>query len=245
MARIAVLFSMIAIATGLAGCQSLEQVRAPLPQPNFAGPFVEPPTRTALVIPPAPTGKLPGPVQQIKAPPGWTPLATAEKRQWKWIVIHHSATPTGGMRAFDKAHRAKGWDELGYHFVIGNGTDTADGLVEVGGRWPVQKHGAHAKTPDNEYNDHGIGICLVGNFDETRPSAKQVASLSKLIAFLADRYRVSDSRIIGHSMTGKKTDCPGTNMDIKQILRLVARQRSSVADSAPQPDMQLIESAAR
>ena len=30
--------------------------------------------------------------------------------------------------------QAKGWDELGYHFVIGNGTDTRDGQVEVGSR---------------------------------------------------------------------------------------------------------------
>ena len=47
------------------------------------------------------------------------------------IVIHHSATDRGGAKAFDEYHRKKnGWDELGYHFVIGNGTDTPDGCAD-------------------------------------------------------------------------------------------------------------------
>ncbi|MFQ5589758.1 MAG: peptidoglycan-binding protein, partial [Phycisphaerae bacterium] len=52
--------------------------------------------------------------------------------RWTTIVIHHSATETGGASLFDRFHRKRGWDGLGYHFVIGNGTDTPDGLIEVG-----------------------------------------------------------------------------------------------------------------
>jgi hypothetical protein len=93
--------------------------------------------------------------------------------QWRWIVVHHSATVSGGAARFDKLHREKGWDELGYHFVIGNGTDTRDGQIEVGSRWVKQKRGAHTKTADNRFNDYGIGICLVGNFNYDRPTAEQ------------------------------------------------------------------------
>ena len=107
------------------------------------------------------------------------------------IVIHHSATPTGNADEFDKMHREKGWDELGYHFVIGNGTGSGDGQVEIGPRWVKQKHGAHAKVPGHpEYNDVGIGICLVGNFDVTRPTEAQMASLAQLVRFLMDRYNI-------------------------------------------------------
>ena len=60
----------------------------------------------------------------------WVPPVAA--RPWRWIVVHHSDTTTGGAAAFDKMHREKGWDELGYDFVIGNGSDTGDGQVEVG-----------------------------------------------------------------------------------------------------------------
>ena len=107
-------------------------------------------THTAL----APTAPMTG------VPVTWIPPVAP--RQWKWIVIHHSATTTGGAAEFDKMHKAKGWDELGYDFVIGNGSDTGNGQIEVGPRWTKQKIGAHAKSSDNRFNEYGIGICLVG-----------------------------------------------------------------------------------
>ena len=67
--------------------------------------------------------------------------------RWTCIVIHHSATDEGNAERFDRMHKAKGWDELGYDFVIGNGTDTRDGQVEVGPRWPVQNRSWPASSP--------------------------------------------------------------------------------------------------
>jgi len=141
-----------------------------------------------------------------------------ENRPWRWIVIHHSATTTGGAAAFDKMHRAKGWDELGYDFVIGNGTDTADGQIEVGPRWTKQKIGAHAKTPDNRFNEFGIGICLVGNFDVERPTPAQIKSLTRLCAYLMKTYRITPDRLLGHKDT-KPTECPGVYMNVALIRR--------------------------
>jgi len=129
--------------------------------------------------------------------------------RWRTIVIHHSATAVGGARSFDRGHKSKGWDELGYHFVIGNGTDTPDGLVEVGSRWHKQKHGAHCKTPDNFYNEHGIGICLVGDFTKSRPTPRQMASLSRLVAFLTSRCGIPSDRVTTHGAVTHKTACPG------------------------------------
>jgi hypothetical protein len=119
-------------------------------------------------------------------------------------------------------HKAKGWDELGYHFVIGNGTDTSDGQTEVGPRWPKQKWGAHAKTPDNRFNKYGIGICLVGNFDNERPTKAQVQSLSHLVAYLMKTYKIPADRVIGHGDT-KATDCPGKNVHIADIRKMAAQ----------------------
>jgi N-acetylmuramoyl-L-alanine amidase len=188
-----------------------------LPSPNFDGPEVgespaAPPVASFPLLPAHGDKDLAG------IPRDWVP--TARANTWKWIVIHHSATPTGGAVAFDKMHKSKGWDELGYHFVIGNGTDTRDGQVEVGGRWPLQKWGAHAKTPDNRYNDFGIGVCLVGNFDLTRPTDQQVRSLSKLVAFLMHTYHIPADRVVGHGDTGKATECPGRLMNVAQVRRL-------------------------
>jgi N-acetyl-anhydromuramyl-L-alanine amidase AmpD len=126
------------------------------------------------------------------------------------------------MALFDKEHRAKGWDGVGYHFVIGNGTATADGQIEVTPRWPIQKWGAHAKTLDNRYNEYGIGICLVGNFDNERPSEKQLKSLSTLVAYLMQTYHISPGNVIGHRDT-KATDCPGRWMNVATVRQMATR----------------------
>lgn len=132
--------------------------------------------------------------------------------QWRYIVIHHSATDNGNAAAFDAYHRdKKGWDELGYHFVIGNGNGAPDGRVEVGSRWPKQKWGAHCGgTPDNEYNKYGIGICVVGDFSRHMPSRGQLASLRKLTVYLAQTYNIPQKNIIGHrDAPNANTTCPG------------------------------------
>lgn len=159
-------------------------------------------------------------------------MPTAPPRPWRWIIIHHSATSSGSAAVFDKLHRAKGWDELGYHFVIGNGTDSGDGQIEVGSRWPKQKWGAHAKTPDNRYNDFGIGICLVGNFDIERPTPRQMQSLARLTAYLMSTYHIPASNVLGHRDT-KPTDCPGRNMNVA-LVRRMAQQMLAAEESEGQ-----------
>src|ERR1700759_4757278 len=161
----------------LVGCQSQTSMVGQLPSPNFAGPVAVAPVMPApVVVKPTPTTPKAQPQTPMAGiPRSWTPPVAP--RSWQAIVIHHSATPAGGAARFDREHREKGWDELGYDFVIGNGTDTGDGQVEVGSRWTKQKIGAHAKTPDNWYNEHAIGICLVGDFESDRPTAAHMRSL--------------------------------------------------------------------
>ena len=136
-------------------------------------------------------------------------------RTWRHIVIHHSASDSGSAARFDRYHRLhRGWDELGYHFVIDNGHGGPDGNVEVGSRWKKQKHGAHAGgTPGNEYNEHGIGICLVGRFGWQMPSRAQMASLNDLLGYLTRTHRIAPENVIGHrDAPGAKTTCPGDRL---------------------------------
>ena len=186
-------------------------------------PFFGP--RASLALAPAPVpaprpGPSAGSAAVRRAPwneAAWIPGGA--ERPWQFIVVHHSATPTGSAAHFDAMHRAKGWDELGYHFVIGNGTMSGNGEVEVGSRWTKQKHGAHAKVSGHpEYNDVGIGICLVGNFDVTRPTESQMYSLARLVRCLTNRYGIPRSHIFGHGQL-KPTDCPGRNFDYGDLLR--------------------------
>ncbi len=155
----------------------------------------------------------------VKAEAGWIPVHQSDR--WTCIVIHHSASDEGGADRFDQWHRQRGWDELGYHFVIGNGTDTAMGQVEVGPRWIEQKHGAHTKTADGYYNQHGIGICLVGNFDKYPPSKQQMQSLARLVTFLCREFHIPPSHIYTHGGITHETDCPGKHFDLQQLRRMV------------------------
>lgn len=135
-------------------------------------------------------------------------------RPWKYIVIHHSATESGNARRFNQMHRKRGWDELGYHFVITNGSGGQNGQVEVGPRWTKQKWGAHCgNTPNNEYNNYGIGICLVGDFGKNLPSDSQLASMNRLVTYLMNTYQIPPHRVIGHrDAPGAKTACPGNTL---------------------------------
>ena len=142
-------------------------------------------------------------------------------RPWKYVVIHHSANPTGGYDQIDREHRKiQGWDGCGYHFVIGNGTDSPDGQIEVARRWASQKQGLHCrngKYPD--INEYGIGICLIGDFDKSEPTAKQLAAVKALTAYLAERYQIPANKIGTHGqMASSQTACPGENFPADEIL---------------------------
>ena len=155
-----------------------------------------------------------------QVPRNWLPPAGVEKR-WTAIIIHHSATDNGNAAIFDKWHKEENhWDGIGYDFVIGNGTDSGNGQIEVTFRWLQQIPGAHCGgTPGNWANVDGIGICLVGNFNNRRPTESQMQSLAKLVSFLQKRYGIPDSRIYGHQTTpgARVTDCPGRNFSFAEL----------------------------
>jgi len=175
----------------------------PPPEPGAA-----PPRAT---LPPMPDG--PRAAWSAAADPDIAALppetAVEPARPWTVIVVHHSATARGGAALFDKMHKERGWDGVGYHFVIGNGTDTGDGAVEVTFRWREQRDGAHAKG----WNDVGIGICLVGNFENTDPTAQQTASLVRLLRHLRRRFGIPAERVVGHKALNP-TLCPGKRFDL-------------------------------
>ncbi len=141
-------------------------------------------------------------------------------RPWKFIVVHHSAQATGSYDQIDREHRKiQGWDGCGYHFVIGNGTGSPDGQVEVARRWSNQKHGLHCKNAANpDVNEYGIGICLIGNFDDAPPTPKQIAAARALVAYLEERYKVPTEAIGTHAeLAGTASACPGKNFPEEQI----------------------------
>ncbi len=153
-------------------------------------------------------------------PRTWLPPSNVEK-QWTAIIIHHSATESGNAEIFDKWHKENNhWEGVGYDFVIGNGTESGDGQVEVTFRWKRQIPGAHCGgTSGNWANENGIGICLVGDFSRKTPTERQMQSLAKLICFLQQQYGIPKSRIYGHRTTpgARITECPGDKFPMSRL----------------------------
>ena len=115
--------------------------------------------------------------------------------RWKYIVVHHSGVDTGTLKSLDRYHREERRMEngLAYHFVIGNGSGMGDGEIGVGPRWTKQLDGGHlASLAQNKVS---LGICLIGNFDQNKPTAKQMQSLTALTEALMKRSRLTPSAV--------------------------------------------------
>ena len=108
---------------------------------------------------------------------------------------------------------------LAYHFVIGNGIDSGDGEIEIGPRWFRQIKGGHVHR--EEINEVGIGICLVGNFEQTRPTWKQMLAFQELVDYL--RSNVVGTRIrfaVHKEIDPGRTACPGRYFPTVQMHRV-------------------------
>ena len=77
-------------------------------------------------------------------------------------------------------------------------------------------HGAHAGS--NDHNQHGVGVCLVGNFEETSPSAEQLAAVKRLVGILKTEYGINSDGVIAHRDV-KATACPGKYFPLDEVSR--------------------------
>ena len=130
------------------------------------------------------------------------------------ITVHCSATRAdwmAGRPLVEKVaeirswHRAKGWRDIGYHWVIDR-----DGKV-LPGR-PEAVIGAHTIG----HNSGTIGICLLGGYGsaETDPftanyTAQQDITLRQMIDAIGSRTVIE--RVSGHNQYAAKA-CPGFNV---------------------------------
>ena len=77
------------------------------------------------------------------------------------IILHCSATEEGkdfGASDIRTWHKAKGWNDIGYHYVI-----CLDGTIERGRA--MDEAGAHVKG----HNADTIGICYIGGLKDGKP----------------------------------------------------------------------------
>jgi hypothetical protein len=143
--------------------------------------------------------------------------APADRRnpRWQLIVVHNSGTRQGNAAVFDYYHRhvRHMQNGLAYHFVIGNGTSTGNGQIEVGDRWRRQINGGHVHS--DYLNNIALGICLVGDFNRDQPTRAQLDCCEELIRYLRQRCGKIDNHypiVKPHRDVNPPrwaTDCPG------------------------------------
>lgn len=141
----------------------------------------------------------------------------ANRTRTDFIAVHCSATrPSMNVTVDDirKWHKAKGWVDVGYQYVI-----TRAGVIQPGR--PLNAIGAHVEG----YNARSVGICLVGGVSEadfTKPennfTPAQFRALKGLIADLKTRYPAAV--VQGHrDFPGVKKACP--SFDVRAWLKKV------------------------
>lgn len=124
----------------------------------------------------------------------------------RWIVLHCSATraiqKNIGVADIRSWHKAKGWSDIGYHYVI-----KRDGTLQTGR--PEKQVGAHVAG----HNLDSVGICLVGGLNdktwapENNYTTAQWATLKKLVNTLVKRYPTA--KVLGHrDFKGVQKACP-------------------------------------
>lgn len=133
-----------------------------------------------------------------------------------FIAIHCSATPSTmniGATEIRQWHRAKGWRDIGYHYVI-----KRDGTVEKGRADNIP--GAH----EPRINSQSIAICLVGGsppngspearkgLGENNYTDAQWAALETLVKALHAKH--PNAVVLGHrDVEGVRKACP--SFDVK------------------------------
>ena len=157
--------------------------------------------------------------------------------EWKFILIHHSATPDGKVNDWDSIRRyhmsyridgviiaskdefdrrkAAGQGKLfetpdldiGYNFGI---EEQAGAILLKIGR-PLTMSGAHCK--EASMNSLSIGICVVGDYDKEILNDTKHDLLVDVCLALCLMFKIPTSNIQGHRQYATYKSCPGKNID--------------------------------
>ena len=128
---------------------------------------------------------------------------SVEEREY--VILHHTGAEEKDTEHIRRNHIARGFRDIGYNFVI-----ERDGKIVEGRSLDIA--GAHCK--EDSMNTRSIGVALIGNLEERKPTPEQVKSTITLLKTLSKDY----DNILGHGeVKGAKTLCPGKFFPIKEI----------------------------
>lgn len=134
---------------------------------------------------------------------------------WKVIMVHHSAshdTKAVDAEQFEKWHKAKGWKDIGYHWII---EKIGDRYHSIMGR-PMYMQGSHSTG----MNSKALGVVFAGNFQESRVPQEQLEEGADLIAGLCFGLGIGSSEVVAHR-DFRQTLCPGELFPMARLRDMV------------------------
>jgi len=101
----------------------------------------------------------------------------------RYVIIHCSASYYGDFELIEKWHLDRGFDAIGYHYLIGNGYPAYENWIDKrplfwtdGWLWRGRSNkfqGAHVRG----HNHESIGICLIGRRQFTQGQFNQAIAV--------------------------------------------------------------------
>jgi Ca2+-binding RTX toxin-like protein len=122
------------------------------------------------------------------------------------ITIHHAGDATGTVgpvqfRWWHEHHLDLGWPDIAYHYIVGR-----DGVLWEGRSW------TKAGDTGTDYDPFGHLLVVVeGNFEVDVPTAGQLETLARIVAYGAGRFDVPVTETAGHR-DHAATTCPGEHL---------------------------------
>lgn len=129
-----------------------------------------------------------------------------ERKDTHKIIVHCSDTNGGTVDAIRKFHtdpppNGRGWDDIGYHFVI-----LEDGTVEVGRSENLE--GSHCQGENHD----SLGVCLIG---KTEFTSAQFIALQSFLRGVLGKYGLNHEAVHCHyeypSAIAQGKTCPNLN----------------------------------
>lgn len=133
----------------------------------------------------------------------------------KFIAVHHSQRKIDSVKRIRDLHvKINKWEDIGYHWLIDKKGKLCKGRSE-------KFIGAHVYG----HNKNSLGVCLIGNYDEEKPTKKQIQTLIKFLKEKTKKYKIPVKNILGHREFPDVTKtCPGKFVDMDEIRKNVIKK---------------------
>jgi|GEM_PF-1674661 len=139
------------------------------------------------------------------------------------LVVHHSAGNTTSsdfaavVRSYWDFHaNGRGWGDIGYHWLV-----DPNGVIYQGRAFNLDGNKNIRGTHAGGFNTNSMGICVIGDYTNIRPSEIAVATMNEVLAWKADERGIDPLGSSLHSPSGNvqrnisghrdvtSTACPG------------------------------------